>query len=77
MGRSEQVGALTGTVTGAPDLRWAEGVGIRLEWADERLWLLFEPRTVFQGITEQNRFVASDFSRERSVKRYNRHSTTL
>jgi len=73
----KQVGALTGTVTGTPDLCWSEGVGIRLEWADERLWLLFEPRTVFQGITEQNRFVASDFSRERSVKRYNRQLNDL
>lgn len=71
------VGPLCGSVSGHKELRWREGIGTRIDWADERLWLLFEPRTVFEGINEQNRFVASDFSRERSVKRYNRQLNDL
>jgi NAD-dependent SIR2 family protein deacetylase len=71
------VGALTGTVTGHPELAWAEGVGTRLDWADDRLWLLIEPRTVFEGIDEANRAIAADFARERTVKRYNRQLNDL
>jgi hypothetical protein len=72
-----QVGALTGTVKGCPELQWHEGLGTRLEWADERLWLLLEPRTVFQGISDDNRGVAADFARERTVRRYNRQLNEL
>jgi hypothetical protein len=73
----QQAGPLTGTVTSNSELRWHEGVGIRLDWADERLWVLIEPRIVFEGINEENRGVAADFSRERSVKRYNRQLNAL
>jgi len=72
-----QVGVLTGTVKGLPELHWHEGIGIRLEWAEERLWLLVEPRTVFRGITDDNRGVAADFARERTVRRYNRQLNDL
>ena len=65
------VGTLTGTVAGSPELYWREGIGIRLDWADDRLWLLIEPRTVFDGITQENKMISADFGRERSVKRYN------
>jgi hypothetical protein len=64
-------GSLSGMVPKQPELRWQEGVGIRLDWADERLWLLLEPRTVFEGLTEANRAAATDFARERTVRRYN------
>jgi len=73
----QMVGALTGTVTGHPELRWREGIGTRLDWADERLWLLVEPRAVFDGITDDNRAAAADFARERIVKRYNRQVNDL
>lgn len=63
---------LSGVVEGFPNLRWREGIGTRLDWADERLWLLIEPRIVFDGLTEENRAAATDFARERTVKRYNR-----
>ena len=43
----------------------------------DRLWLLIEPRTVFNGITRENRAVASDFARERTVRRYNRQLNEL
>ena len=34
------VGSLSGTVKDYPELRWREGIGTRLDWADDRLWLL-------------------------------------
>jgi len=71
------VGALSGTVTGHPELRWREGIGTRLDWADDRLWLLVEPRAVFDGITDDNNAAAADFARERTVKRYNRQLNDL
>jgi len=63
---------LNGVVDGFPDLSWREGIGTRLDWADDRLWLLIEPRIVFEGLTHENRAAATDFARERGVKRYNR-----
>lgn len=71
------VGTLSGTVEGHPELRWREGVGTRLDWADERLWLLIEPCTVFDGITDQNTAACADFGRERTVRRYNRQLNDL
>jgi NAD-dependent SIR2 family protein deacetylase len=73
----QRVGALTGTVAGFPQMQWHEGVGIRLEWADERLWLLVEPRTVFDGIDHESRGAAADFARERTIRRYNRQLNDL
>lgn len=66
------VGSLSGSVPTQADLTWQEGVVVRLEWADDKLWLVFEPRTLLEGVTEENRAAATDFSRERSVRRYNR-----
>ena len=71
------VGSLAGTVPNHPELSWHEGVATRLDWADDRLWLLMEPRTIFTGIVEQNRGVATDFARERTVRRYNRQLNDL
>jgi SIR2-like domain len=71
------VGTLGGTVAGHPELRWREGIGTRLDWADDRLWLLVEPRIVFDGITDENKAAAADFARERTVKRYNRELNDL
>lgn len=71
------VGTLSGTVPKVPELGWQEGVALRLDWVDDRLWLLFEPRTVFTGITNENRAMATDFARERTVRRYNRSLNDL
>lgn len=71
------VGKLSGTVSGHPELQWREGVGTRLDWADDRLWLLMEPRTVFEGISDANKSAATDFSRERTIKRYNQKLNDL
>ena len=65
------VGSLSGAVPKHPELKWSEGVGTRLDWGDDRLWLLFEPRTVMTGVAEENRAASTDFSRERTVRRYN------
>jgi hypothetical protein len=70
-------GSLGGTVPREPELRWQEGVAIRLDWADERLWLLLEPRTIFEGLTQGNKAAATDFARERTVKRYNQTLNSL
>jgi hypothetical protein len=71
------VGTLNGTIQGHPELQWREGIGTRLDWADNRLWLLIEPRTVFDGITVNNKAAAADFARERTVRRYNRQLNDL
>lgn len=71
------VGTLSGTVKGHPELRWREGIGARLDWADDRLWLLIEPRSIFDGITDSNKAAAADFARERTVRRYNRQLNDL
>ena len=72
-----QVRSLSGTVPGFPGLRWFEGLGVRIEWADDRLWVLLEPRTVFDGSNLENKGAAADFARERTVKRYNRNLNDL
>jgi NAD-dependent SIR2 family protein deacetylase len=66
------VGSLSGSISNHPELRWQEGISTRLDWAEDKLWLLFEPRTVFIGITDQNWTAATDFARERTVRRYNK-----
>ena len=71
------VGALSGIVPNHVELTWREGIGTRLDWADDRLWLLFEPRTVMAGVTDDNRAAATDFSRERTVRRYNKQLNEL
>ena len=71
------VGTLTGNVEGQQELVWREGVGIRLDWADDRLWILIEPRIVFDGINDENKTTAANFARERTVKRYNRQLNDL
>ena len=71
------VGTLTGVVHRHPNLQWWEAIGVRLDWADDRLWLLVEPRTVFDGVTDANKMAAADFARERTIRRYNRNLNDL
>lgn len=66
------VGSLAGTVPLHPTVAWREGVAVRLDWADGRMWLLVEPRIVFPGRQPEHKAITSAFGRERSVKRYNR-----
>jgi hypothetical protein len=71
------VGSVQGAVSGSPNLRWSEGVAVRLDWANDRSWLVFEPRLVFDGLSADNAAAAADFGRERTVKRYNRQLNDL
>ena len=66
------VHTLDGTIGGHPDLRWHEGIIVRLDWAHDQLWLLIEPHIVFEGLSDEKKAAAANFSRERTVKRYNR-----
>ena len=71
------VGPLIGVVGGNPELRWREGITVRLDWANDQVWLLFDPCTVFEGVTDDNRAAAVDLARERSVRRYNKKTNDL
>ena len=71
------VGDLDGEIKEHDDLFWREGITIRLDWADDRLWLLIEPRIVFEGITDDNKAAAANFTRERTVRRYNQQLNDL
>lgn len=62
---------LSGQVRSSSPVQWHEGVRVRLEFTRGRHWLLFEPRIIFEGITEGNKAACADFARERSVRRYN------
>lgn len=65
------VGNLAGIVIDHPELRWQEGIGVRLEWANDQLWLLVEPCTVFEPFEDEHRSLVADYSRERTIRRYN------
>ncbi|MXY05656.1 MAG: SIR2 family protein [Gammaproteobacteria bacterium] len=71
------VKTLSGELGEDGEIQWHEGISTRLEWSGNRLWLVFSPRTVFQGVTDNNKAVATDFSRERTVRRYNRELNDL
>lgn len=71
------VGELSGKLAGHPEVSWHEGLGTRLDWADDKLWLLLEPRTVFDGLDTASKAAASDFARERTVRRYNQNLNEL
>jgi hypothetical protein len=53
------------------------GVGVRLDWADEKLWLLTEPRIGFTGITTETKAQAADFGPEPTVRRYHKQLNDL
>src|SRR3546814_11759819 len=43
---AEIAGRVEGTIRDHPEIRWREGAALRLEWADERLWLRSDERRV-------------------------------
>ena len=73
----KMVKTLGGELGADDEIRWHEGISTRLEWSQDRLWLVFNPRTVFEGVTDDNKAMAADFARERSVRRYNRELNGL
>ncbi|MCJ2022056.1 SIR2 family protein [Methylobacterium sp. E-065] len=62
---------ISGSVPKDHAISWREGIGLRLDWASDQLWLLFEPRIVFTGASEATKAITSDFARERTARRYN------
>lgn len=71
------VGTLVGELGNDSEIQWHEGINTRLEWSEGRVWLLFSPRTVFEGVTDENKAVAADFARERTIRRYNKQLNVL
>ena len=76
-GLRQLVGKFSGHVNDDPELRWREGLATRLDWAADRLWLLVEPRIVFDGLSETTKAAAASFARERTIQRYNRQLDAL
>lgn len=73
----QMLGPIAGTLDGGR-IRWREGVAVRLDWANERLWLLIDARIDTQDDgTDASRTIAADFARERSARRYNREADKL
>ena len=68
---------LSGTIKDHANLRWYEGIVVRLDSVNDHLWLLFEPKIIFEGLTDQNKIAAADFAREHGIKRYNRELNQL
>ena len=71
--------AVNGTVPGT-DIEWVEVCGLRLDYRDDRLWLLLKPRTHIiwndaAGVEDSNK--AKDFVRERMARRYNSWANNL
>ncbi|WP_342250887.1 SIR2 family protein [Sphingomonas sp. OTU376] len=70
-GLRDIVGQINGKVPKNSDITWKEGLGLRLDWANEQLWLLLEPRIIFEGGSEETKAATADFARERTARRYN------
>lgn len=68
----EILGDVTGMLPGHADVEWSEGIQLSIEWADDGIWAVFEPRTVFNHLPEVAKAHAASFGRERTFKRYNR-----
>ena len=71
------VGSLNGTIP-QTDLYWCEALRLKLEYYLGRLWLLLEPTIHFADPrTEQEKYAAADFVRERLAVRYNRQWNSI
>ena len=71
--------AVKGVVDGTC-IEWVEVCGLRLDYRDDRLWLLLDPRTHIVWIDDtgpEERNKAKDFVRERMARRYNSQSNDL
>jgi NAD-dependent SIR2 family protein deacetylase len=69
----QMLGGLSGSLSVKNEMiGWSEAIEIRLDWAADSLWLLFDPVTYFPELSEHAKGAAADFSRERTARRYNR-----
>lgn len=68
--------AITGSISGrlpASGLTWSEALGLKLDFALGKLWLVVEPRIWFEPRPDEStKAEAADFARERFARRYNR-----
>lgn len=71
------VGAITGTIGAAGGIRWMEALEVRLEFRDDRLWLVLEPVVWADRPEPDHRVARADFIRERTATRYNREANVL
>ncbi len=69
--------SLTGKVPKTIGLSWYEGIELQLDWADDGVWLLIEPRILFDGLNQENRHAASSHAREMMFNRYNQSANSL
>jgi hypothetical protein len=70
-------GSLSGTIS-PTGLQWCEALRLKLDYHLGRLWLLLEPTIYFdEPRTEEERYVAGDFVRERLAARYNRQWNSI
>lgn len=71
--------AVNGIVAGT-GIDWVEVCGLRLDFRDDRLWLLLNPRTHLiwnDEASPEEKNKAKDFVRERMARRYNSQSNDL
>ena len=71
--------AVNGVVAGT-GIHWVEVCGLRLDYRDNRLWLLLNPRTHLiwnDEASPEDKNRAKDFVRERMARRYNSQSNDL
>ncbi|MEZ6029318.1 MAG: SIR2 family protein [Hyphomonadaceae bacterium] len=73
----EVAGTLGGKLSAPANVSWREGVMLQLEWADERLWLVIDPRPIALNITEEGRAAAAAFIKEKTFNRYNERANGL
>lgn len=65
-------GPIHGAVPGTRDMHWAEAVSLRLETRNNGLWLLLRPDIWISPLKERQS--ATDFLRQRKLKRWNKQS---
>jgi hypothetical protein len=72
-------GSISGIADSDGRVSWCEGVEVTLDWADNRLVVLFRPKIVcfFDRTDRECKNIVSSFVRERTFKRYNRTLNTL
>jgi len=71
--------AVNGIVPGT-SIEWVEVCGLRLDYRDDQLWLLLNPRTHViwnDDASLDDRNKAKDFARERMARRYNSQANDL
>lgn len=68
-------GHIHGSVPGLPGVHWAEAISLRLEVRNDTLWVLLRPDIWISPLRERQ--CATDFLRQRKLKRWNKQSFEL